>query len=121
MTDPRSAGLAGVAMALALALALPPVQLAAAQFNDVTRADIQRLQDETYQASRDVAQLRGRDATIAAQLQSELDDASDEAIYLKVKLRKNESIARSEFLDVRDKIEDIRSRARGESGGRYAP
>src|SRR2546428_729469 len=113
MIRARSAGFPAIAVALALALGSPRV--IAAQFQDVTRADIQRLQDNVYQASRDVAQLRDRDAGLAAQLQAQLDDASDEAIYLKVKLRKSESIARSEFLDVRDQIEDVRSRARGES------
>ena len=70
----RSARFPAVALALALALGSP--QPIAAQFNDVTGADVQRLQDNIYQASRDVAQLRGRDTTLASQLQSELDDAS---------------------------------------------
>jgi hypothetical protein len=87
---------------------------------DVTNADIQRLQDNIYDASRDVAQVRSRDASLASQLQSELDDVRDEATYLKVKLRKHETIARSEYADVRDRIENIRSRARGEAIGGYS-
>src|SRR5262249_44765362 len=35
--------------------------------------------------------------------------------------RKNEPIARSEYMDVRDRIENIRSRARGDSAGGYTP
>src|SRR6185436_4877617 len=85
----------------------------------VTTGDIQRLQDDVYQASRDVEQLRSRDATLASQLQAELDDARDEAIYLKVKLRKNERIARDEYTQLRDDIGNIRARARGEAAGRY--
>ncbi len=84
---------------------------------DVTSADIQRLQDNIYDASRDVAQARSRDATLASQLQSELDDLRDEATYLKVKLRKREPIARSEYADVRDRLDNIRSRARNDSSG----
>jgi hypothetical protein len=84
---------------------------------DVTSADIQRLQDNIYDASRDVAQARSRDATLASQLQSELDDLRDEATYLKVKLRKREPIARSEYADVRDRLDNIRSRARSEATG----
>jgi hypothetical protein len=87
----------------------------------VTSADIQRLQDSIYDASRDVTQARGRDASLATQLQAELDDARDETIYLKVKLRKNEPIGRSEYSDLRDQIENIRSRARGDVSGRYSP
>jgi hypothetical protein len=111
----RLAGLAAV-LALCLGVAGP----AAAQSN-VTSADIQRLQDNIYDASRDVSQVRSRDQALASQLQAELDDARDEATYLKVKLRRNEPIARSEYSDVRDKIENIRSRARGDSGGGYTP
>jgi hypothetical protein len=87
----------------------------------VTSADIQRLQDTIYDASRELSDVRIRDGSLASQLQAELDDARDEAIYLKVKLRKHEPIARGELNDVRDRVENIRSRARGDSGGRYTP
>jgi hypothetical protein len=104
----------------ALALALSVAASAAAQ-SSVTTADIQRLQDTIYDASRDVAQARSRDSALASQLQGELDDARDETVYLKVKLRRQEPISRSEYSDVRDRIENIRSRARGDSAGGYTP
>ena len=114
----KLAGLPALAMALSIGLAQP----AAAQFNaPVTTTDVQRLQDSIYDATRDIAQVRSRDSALASQLESELDDARDEAIYLKVKLRKNEPIARSDVADVRDRIENIRSRARGDSVGPYTP
>ena len=87
----------------------------------MTSTDVQRLQDSIYDASRAVAQVRSRDASATAQMQTELDDAGDEAIYLKVTLRKNEPIARNEYADVRDRVENIRSRARGDSSGGYTP
>jgi hypothetical protein len=67
--------------------------------------------------------MRSRDATAASQLQSDLDDARDEVAYLKVKLRRNEPVSRSEYEDIRTRIETIRERARGESGrdGAYTP
>ena len=77
----------------------------------VTQADIQRLQDTAYLAERDINSLRSRDASRASQLQAELDDLKDEVIYLKVKLRKDRTLARTEFGDVRDRIENVRSRA----------
>jgi TolA-binding protein len=92
---------------------------AAAQ-SGVTQTDIQRLQDNVYQADRDVASLRSRDATRANQLQAELDELRDEVIYLKVKLRKEHSLARAEYSDVRDRIEDVRTRARGDATGAYS-
>jgi len=104
------------AMILAAGVAAP----ARAQ-SSVTTADIQRLQDVSYDASRDLAQARTRDAVLASQLQAELDDARDEVIYLKVKLRRNEPISRGEYNDVRDRLENIRSRARGDSAGGYTP
>jgi hypothetical protein len=79
---------------------------------DVTPADIQRLQDQIYDASRDVAAARSRDAAMASRLELELDEARDETIYLKVKLRKNEPVARTEYSSLRDRIDDIRTRAR---------
>jgi hypothetical protein len=107
------------ALALALALAAGTARPAAAQ--SITTSDIQRLQDSAYDASRDIAQIRSRDGATATQLQNELDDARDEITYLKVKLRKNEPIARNDYADVRDRIENIRSRARGDSNGGYTP
>ena len=89
--------------------------VAAQQSTTVTQADIQRLQDNIYLADRDLAQARSRDAARATQLQTELDDLRDEVVYLKVKLRKERTLARSEYADVRDRIDDLRSRARGES------
>ena len=94
--------------------------LSAAQAQtSVTSADVQRLQDNIYEASRDLVQVRSRDAALASQLQSELDDARDEAVYLKVKIRRSEPVSRSDYDDVRNRIENIRSRARGESSGGY--
>ena len=97
---------------LIIGLAAP---VAAQQSTTVTQADIQRLQDNVYLADRDVSQARSRDAARATQLQAELDDLRDEVVYLKVKLRKERTLSRSEYADVRDRIEDLRSRARGES------
>src|SRR5437870_1105449 len=93
-----------------IALAMP----AAAQQASVTQADIQRLQDNVYQAGSDIRQLRSSDSSRAGQLQSELDDLGDEVIYLKVKLRKENSLTRREYGDVRDRIDDLRSRVRGD-------
>jgi len=107
----RSSGPLVLALALATGFARP----AAAQ--TISNTDIQRLQDSIYDASRDVNQLRARDAATASQLEAELDDARDEAVYLKVKLRKNEQISRSDYTEVRDRIDSIRSRARGDVAG----
>jgi hypothetical protein len=64
--------------------------------------------------------MRTRDATRASQLRNELDDLREEVIYLKVKLRKERALARTEYADVRDRIDDLRSQARGDASGRYS-
>src|SRR4249919_3012183 len=99
----------------AVALAIIAAPAYAQQNSTVTQADVQRLQDNVYLADRDLSQLRSRDATRATQLGTELDDLRDEVVYLKVKLRKERTLSRTEYSDVRDRIEDLRSRARGES------
>jgi hypothetical protein len=81
----------------------------------VTQADIQRLQDTVYDAGTDVSRLRDRDARLADSLQRDLDDLRDEVIYLKVKLRKESKVARGEYVDLRDRIERLRTQARGDS------
>ena len=107
---------------LVLALVAALSGTAAAQGN-VNNTEIQRLQDSIYDVSRDVSQLRARDGSLANQLERELDDARDESIYLKVKLRKNERVTRDEYLDLRDRVDSIRSRARSEVavGSRLPP
>ena len=105
----------GFAVLLAGAIAGFGGTAVSAQTN-VSSAEVQRLQDSIYDASRDVAQLRSRDVSAANRLEGELDDARDEAVYLKVKLRKNETVTRNDYLDLRDRIDSIRSRARGDLG-----
>jgi hypothetical protein len=109
MTSIRRMALAGLVLA---ALATPA---AAQQGSTVTQADVQRLQDNIYLADRDVQQARSRDSARATQLATELDDLRDEVIYLKVKLRKERTLSRSEWADTRDRIDDLRSRARGDA------
>ena len=98
-------------LALAVVVTVGLVAPIAAQ-QAVTQADIQRLQDNVYQAGTDISQLRARDASRATQLQMELDELRDEVIYLRVKLRKEGSLPRAEYAAVRDRLDDVRTRAR---------
>ena len=47
-----------------------------------------------------------RDSTLASRLQDELDDLRDEVVYLKVKLRKEGTVNRTDYTDVRDRLQD---------------
>lgn len=93
------------AAAIVLTCALP------ARAQNVTAADVQRLQDQVYQAGGDVSRLRGSNPDMAARLQTELDDLRDEVVYLKVKMRREGSISRTDYSDVRDRVQELRSRA----------
>ncbi len=100
-----------IAAIVAAALASPVVAQQQQNYSQVTQADVQRLQDSVFQAGSDVQQLKNRDAARAAQLQTQLDDLRDEVIYLKVKLRKEGSLQRTEYAAVRDRLDDLRSQA----------
>jgi hypothetical protein len=97
-------------VAAVVLLMSPMPALAQAQ---VTAADIQRLQDGVFDASTDVSRLRQRDARLAESLEQELGELRDEVIYLKVKLRKT-GATRAEYSELRDRIDRLRSQARGE-------
>jgi hypothetical protein len=75
----------------------------------VTTTDIQRLQDQVYQASADISRMRGTADSSA--LQNELDDLRDEVVYMKVKLRKEGTVNRNDYTDLQSRIQDLRSRA----------
>jgi hypothetical protein len=94
---------------------------ASATAQPVVTTEVQRLQDSIFDASRAIGQLRARDANEASDLQAELDDAADQAVYFKVKLQKGETIARRDFTDVRDRVDDIRSRALRDARGDRDP
>ena len=107
-----------IAAIVAAALAAP---VAAQNYSQVSQADIQRLQDSLSQATSELQQLRGRDASRATTLQMQLDDLRDEVIYLKVKLRKEGSLQRTEYAGVRDRLDDLRSQATSYSTAYSAP
>jgi hypothetical protein len=106
--------------ALVLLLATPAVAQSGrpgsgqSQAGAVTTADIQRLQDQVYDASNEISRLRSRDQSLSDRLQSQLDDLRDEVIYLRVKMRKEGSVTRRDYNDVRSGIENVRAEARGE-------
>ena len=104
-----------LAVALCAAAPLSSFGVSAAEQTAASTADIQRLQDEVFQASTDVSRLRTTDALQAGRLQDELDTLREDVIYLKVKLRKESTVSRAEYTQVRDQLADLRARARGES------
>jgi hypothetical protein len=105
--------------ALVLALAMPAAAQTQPSYGpaqgSITTTDIQRLSDLAYDVGNEVSRLRGRDQALADRLEPQLDDLRDEVVYLRVKLRKEGSVSRSEYNDVRGRIDTLRSQARGET------
>jgi len=110
-----------VALAVAAAACLAMPASSAAQEQQLSTADIQRLQEAVYDADQEVARLRERNTEKSETLQARLDDLRDEVIYLKVKQRK-EGASRADYSKLRDQIDDIRIEARqAPAAGREVP
>jgi hypothetical protein len=77
----------------------------------VTDTDIKRLELAVSDARQDIAALRKTDGAKAAALQKELERLADEVTYLKVKIGKEGHVARGEYNALRDRIDDVRTRA----------
>jgi hypothetical protein len=112
-------GTAGcVLLALGLIVAPAFANAASAQSTTVTAADIQRLQDDVYDLDRQISRLRGAvDAEQVAQLQGELDDLRDDVVYLRVKQRREGTVSRDEYTEVRDLLEKLRGRVASDRSG----
>ena len=97
---------------------------------DMHVSDIQRLEQTVDQINARLVTLRQRDRAAARTLQAELAELDEEVTYLKVKLRKERNVPRADYIDVRDRLENLRAaraavttthrRLRGSGRGRAA-
>lgn len=106
---------------LLVAFAALAVLASSAAAQDMTTSDVQRLQQTADEIGSEILKLRQRDRAAARAMQAELEDLEDEITYLKVKLRRERNVSRADYMDVRDRLENLRSRVSGTdtSGGRY--
>lgn len=106
---------------LLAAVAAVAVMAGPAAAQDMTTSDVTRLEQAVDQIGADLVQLRQRDRAAARALQAELNDLDEEVTYLKVKLRRERVVSRADYLDVRDRLENLRARASGNDtyAGRY--
>ena len=104
----RLSRLCGLVMALILIVAATGRAMAQQTMTD---ADVKRLELGLNDARNDLAALKTRNASLAARLQKELDAIADEVTYLRVKMTKEGNVARSEYVGLRDRIDDLRTRA----------
>jgi hypothetical protein len=82
-----------------------------AQGAPVTSADLARLEASADDIARGAVTLKKTDPTLAASVEQTLADLRDEITYLKVKLRKDGNAPRSDYTDLRDRLETLRVRA----------
>jgi hypothetical protein len=79
----------------------------------VTESDLTRLEAVVAEIGSRVTTLERTDATLAAEVQRALAPLRDDVTYLKVKLRREGTVTRSEYGELRDKLETLRLRAQG--------
>lgn len=106
--------LASSALAVALLVTQAPLvaQSTAAQTTtSITETDVQRLRQALADATSEVDRMKTRDAATSSRFTRELEDLRDEVAYVRVKLRKEGRVSRSEYFDLRDRIDDLRARA----------
>jgi hypothetical protein len=94
---------------------------AAAVAQDMSASDVTRLEQTVDQINSDLVQLRQRDRVAARALQAELMTLDEEVTYLKVKLRRERNVSRADYMDVRDRLENLSTRVnlRDTSAGGY--
>jgi len=93
------------------ALLLLPA-LAAAQ-DSMTQADLDRLQDQHAALTRQVQELQSTDTARANRLSSDLQLLEDDIAYLRVRLRREGNVPRSEYTAVRDRLDALQREASG--------
>ncbi len=86
---------------------------AAAVAQDMTTGDVTRLEQTVDQINADLVQLRQRDRAAARSIQAELMTLDEEVTYLKVKLRRERNVSRADYLDVRNRLENLNARVSG--------
>ena len=82
----------------------------------VTSADINRLDVTASQVRDEITSLRRTDPTLARDVEASLDDLTDEITYLRVKMREEGAVTRDEYASLRDRLETLRVKGRGERG-----
>lgn len=100
--------ISGILLTLAILVSAP----VSAQV--VTSSDIQRLQDMTYDIGDDIGRIS--DSREMSRMRTDLETLREEVIYLKVKLRKEGAVDRSEYVAVRDRLQDLRTRSSSRFG-----
>jgi len=96
------------------ALAILAVGSAAWAQAVVTASDLTRLEATAADITRQLDALKKSDPSLATDVSHTLADLNDEITYLKVKMRREGSVTRDEYASLRDRLETLSVKARGE-------
>lgn len=107
-----------VARALVLSMALPLAALA--QGGQGGTADLDELQAQLGSVQQRVADARQADPALATRLERELELVREDLTYLRVRLRRENSVPRAELAAVRDRLAALEREANGTSSAREA-
>jgi hypothetical protein len=80
----------------------------------VTSADLTKLETTADDIAKKADGLKTSDPTLAAGITKKVADLRDEITYLKVKMRRGETVSRDEYTLLRDKLETLRITAQPE-------
>lgn len=79
----------------------------------VTDGDLSRLEAATAEIGKQAAVLKASDPTLAAEVEKSLAVLKEDVIYLRVRMRREGSVPRADYTDVRDRIETLRVKSLG--------
>jgi hypothetical protein len=80
----------------------------------VATADLDRLRESVADVERQAETLKATDAVLAGDVLKQLADLADEVVYLRVKLRRDGAVTRTEYGSLRDRIAELGVRAMGQ-------
>lgn len=98
----------------ALAVAVHALVAGVTAQETASAADIQHLRDAAFEARTDLARLRTGDAVLLKELRAELDAIRDRITDFEARLKSAEAVPRGDYIAARNRIADVRRRARSE-------
>lgn len=87
----------------------------------VTEAELGKLEVAASEVGQRAASLKASDSTLAADVEKSLALLKEDIVYLRVRLRREGSVPRADYNDVRDRLETLRVKAMGTVTGRPVP
>ena len=99
-----------IATTLIVVLGLGATMLAQA----VTEADLARLDATASEINQRVGNLKASDSTLAAEVERSLALLKEDIVYLRVRLRREGTVQRADYTDIRDRLETLRVKSLGQ-------